>query len=122
MNKGKKYECKVRPLVGGKLEPGYDGFAHVGDPPAPFWGGHQHDPGLARTRVAGNDERVRGSGPGDESQSVGRLRGGRGRGPGAVEGGRGANGVPAEAVGVPRCGPSMVRLLAASEGAGRTPQ
>src|SRR5271157_3666324 len=29
MNKGKKYECKVRPLVGGQLEPGYDGFAHV---------------------------------------------------------------------------------------------
>lgn len=31
----------------------------AGDPPAAFRGGYQHDPGVARARVAGDDERVR---------------------------------------------------------------
>src|ERR1043165_1822264 len=39
-------------------QPAHD-TPHDGDPPTAFRGGHQHDPGMAGTRVAGNNQRVR---------------------------------------------------------------
>src|SRR5262245_13878482 len=38
-------------------------------------GGHQHDPGVAGPRIAGDDERVRRGGPGDEGPGAVRLCG-----------------------------------------------
>jgi site-specific recombinase XerD len=49
-------------------DPAYDGDALV-----TLGGGHQHDPGVSGACVAGDDERIRGSRSGDESQGVGKL-------------------------------------------------
>ena len=43
---------------------------------ASFRGGYQHDPSLAGACVVDHDERLRGSGLGDEGQGFGQLRGG----------------------------------------------
>ncbi len=72
--------------------------AHDGDAPVTLGGGHQHDPGVAGACVAGDDERVRGSRSGDESQGVGQLRSRRQDERQAVEGGRGADGLPSDPV------------------------
>ena len=56
-------------------EPAHD-TAYDGDAPAASGRGHQHDPRLAGACVAGDDQRLRGGGSGDEGQSAGQLRGG----------------------------------------------
>ena len=47
---------------------------HDSDAPAACWGGHQHDPCLAGSRLAEHDEHLRGSGSGNEGQGPGELR------------------------------------------------
>ena len=72
--------------------------AHDGDALVTLGGGHQHNPGVAGSCVAGDDERVRGSRSGDESQGVGELRSRWQSERQAVEGGRGVDGLPSGAV------------------------